>query len=112
METKQLVIPVVVFGVIAVLRWIFKPAQTPAGVEGASIFSKIGSKIPKVAWPIIAPLLGTGLDYLMAYIGILQQTDPAMGALLGSAGVGVREIINQALTQAGLVAPREPEPPK
>lgn len=97
METKQLVIPVVVFALIAAVRWALR--------------NNIGAKIPKIVWPILAPALGLGLDYGMAYIGFLQTTDPAMGAILGSAGVGLRELINQFLKQTGAIAPVEPTPP-
>lgn len=96
METKQLIIPVAVFAVIWVLRWVLR--------------SSIGDKIPKMVWPIVAPALGLALDYGMAQVGFLTQTDPAMGALLGAAGVNLREIINQIAKAAS--PPPETTTPK
>jgi len=56
--------------------------------------------IPKPWLPVLAPLLGGLLDAGTAYAGISSGANPLVGALLGSAGVGLREIVDQ-LRKAG-----------
>lgn len=50
--------------------------------------------IPGVALPIIAPLLGAAADIVLHYAGA-STLGPTWGAVLGSAGVGLREIYDQ-----------------
>jgi hypothetical protein len=51
-----------------------------------------GSKIPKVLPPLLAPVLGALLDLIInQHLG----TGTVWGAVLGSAGVGLREIVDQ-----------------
>lgn len=52
-------------------------------------------KIPKPMLPWIAPLFGAGVDWLGSAAG-LSSGNPVMGALLGAAGVAVREALDQA----------------
>jgi hypothetical protein len=54
--------------------------------------------IPSVALPIIAPLLGAGADIALHYAGY-STLGATWGALLGSAGVGLREIADQIKQQ-------------
>lgn len=66
-------------------------------------------KIPSSWLPVIAPLLGTLGDGLTSYF-TGNAPNPALGALYGAAGVGIREVIDQikqaAMAKAqGLPAP-------
>jgi hypothetical protein len=63
-------------------------------------------KIPKAWLPILAPVLGAGLDVLLHFAG-LSAGNPMMGAILGSAGVGLREIVDQ-LRKAQIPPPSPP----
>jgi hypothetical protein len=47
-----------------------------------------------VALPIVAPVLGALADIALHYAGV-STLGPTFGALLGSAGVGLREIQDQ-----------------
>lgn len=69
-----LLIPVVVPMVIALVK-VFLP------------------KLPKVYLPILAPLLGALIDFLA---GGDFGAGTILGAVAGSAGVGLREILDQA----------------
>jgi len=60
-------------------------------------------KIPSMALPIIAPLLGAVADIVLHYAGI-STLGPLWGMVLGSAGVGLRELQDQ-LKQTILPAP-------
>jgi hypothetical protein len=51
-------------------------------------------KIPSYLLPIIAPLLGSGADIALHYAGV-STLGPLWGAVLGSAGVGLRELQDQ-----------------
>lgn len=51
-------------------------------------------KVPTWMLPIIAPALGALLDFLTS-LATGSTANPMIGALLGSAGVGVRELIDQ-----------------
>jgi hypothetical protein len=56
-------------------------------------------KLPTWTLPaIVAPLLGTLADLALHYAGV-STLGPAWGALLGSAGVGLREIQDQVKQQ-------------
>jgi len=55
-------------------------------------------KLPTVLLPILAPALGTLIDYItMKITG--GAFSPVTSALLGSAGVGLREILDQVRQQ-------------
>lgn len=51
-------------------------------------------KVPLWILPILAPALGAAVDYLSA-LATGAAANPLLGAALGSAGVGVREIFDQ-----------------
>jgi hypothetical protein len=50
--------------------------------------------VPVWLLPILAPILGAGADILL-HFSTGGQSDPSVGAALGMAGVGVREIVDQ-----------------
>jgi hypothetical protein len=50
---------------------------------------KIVPKLPKLAIVILQPLLGI-------LISLITPVDPETGAVLGMAGIGVREVVDQA----------------
>jgi hypothetical protein len=54
----------------------------------------LAPKIPKALLPIIAPILGGLADAVLAWVAG-GTPNPVLGAALGSAGVGLREIVNQ-----------------
>ena len=51
-------------------------------------------KIPTVALPVLAPAFGALIDIVLHYAGASTH-GPFVGALLGAAGVGVRELVDQ-----------------
>lgn len=51
------------------------------------------TKTPRVLIPIVAVLLGTGLDMLTAYI-TGGAFNPVVGALLGASATWLRELVN------------------
>jgi hypothetical protein len=51
-------------------------------------------KLPSVSLPILAVALGAGADYVGALLGAWQGSF-VVGAVLGSAGVGLREVADQ-----------------
>ena len=63
--------------------------------------------IPGVWLPIIAPVLGAAADIVMHYASV-STLGPLWGAVMGSAGVGLRELQDQ-LKQA--VLPSRPPAP-
>src|SRR3990172_2445514 len=71
----QIAIPIVVPLVIAGLKW---------GLDW----------LPGWTLPILAPLLGGVADAVLAWVagGV---SNPLLGAALGSAGVGIREVVDQ-----------------
>ncbi len=71
----SLVIPAVVPVVIAGVKWALP-------------------KVPSVWLPVLAPVLGAGLEVVLHYAG-LTSGNGLVGAMLGSAGVGLREVIDQ-----------------
>ena len=50
-------------------------------------------RVPKVLLPIVAPAVGVALSYVMSAMS--TSVNPWVGALLGLAGVGLREIVDQ-----------------
>jgi hypothetical protein len=71
------------------------PLITPILIMVAKV---VAPKLPKTLLPILAPILGAGLDILMHFAG-LGSGGPLLGAILGAAGVGVREILDQLRKQ-------------
>lgn len=57
-------------------------------------------KIPAVWLPVIAPVLGAGIELLGHFAGV-SSGNPLVSAVLGSAGVGVREIFDQVKQRLG-----------
>jgi hypothetical protein len=51
--------------------------------------------IPKVALPILAPILGAALAIVGYYTGLMGESHPLIGALLGAVGVWLREVVDQ-----------------
>lgn len=59
-----------------------------------AVIKGIVPKIPKVALPILAPIAGAGLDIAL-HLATGVSPGTITGALLGAAGVGIREIVDQ-----------------
>lgn len=59
---------------------------------------KLIPKLPKASLPVAAPLLGALVDVGTHYA--TGTSNPLLGALAGSAGVGLRELVDQ-LKKAG-----------
>lgn len=68
------------------------PVATPILI---SLIRWAAPKTPKVALPILAPLLGATLD-IVIYLAGGQTQGTLSAALLGMAGVCVREAVDQA----------------
>ena len=81
------------------LHWaaLLIPLLTPALI---AIMKWAVPKIPKVALPIAAPVIGALADIALHYSGILGASSieltAAIGAALGTMGIGLREIYDQA----------------
>lgn len=72
------------------------PVLVPIGIAGLKL---VLPKLPSWTLPtIVAPVLGTLADLAMHYAGV-PTLGPAWGAILGSAGVGLREIQDQVKQQ-------------
>jgi hypothetical protein len=74
------------------------PVLTPMIIAGVR---RAASAIPPNILPILAPVIGVVLSALGNALNIpgLEGANLIEGAVLGSAGVGVREIANQNLNQ-------------
>lgn len=70
------------------------PVLTPLIIAGVK---KVTGVIPSAALPIIAPILGVVLSAVGNALNIpgLEGAGIVEGAVLGSAGVGVREVVDQ-----------------
>lgn len=77
---SPLIVPVIVPLVIAVLKFVV-------------------ARLPSWLLPILAPILGGLADAGIAWASG-STANPMLGAVLGSAGVGLREIVDQ-LKKAG-----------
>ncbi len=82
-----------------ILQWLL-PILVPAVVALLKTFrDNLGdTKIPKLFLPIVAAVIGILIDYLSGLT--LGTSKPALdtisnGALLGLAGVGIREVFDQ-----------------
>lgn len=58
------------------------------------VLKKALSSIPSFLLPILAAVLGPALDQILSYIGSIDAIG-WQAALLGAAGVGIREIVVQ-----------------
>ena len=56
-------------------------------------------KIPKAVLPILAPLLGAGLELIPYLTGISGTGNPVLGAIFGGLGVWLREVVDQLKKQ-------------
>lgn len=91
-QLVQLLIPMVV---VPMLTW---------GVKWAL------PKIPTFLLPILAPVLGLSVDFGLSYL--TNSGNPLYGAIAGSAGVGLREIVDQVRRAAAEgVRPADSTPP-
>ena len=52
-------------------------------------------RVPKVWLPILAPVLGAGVDVLAYVVGLQDAANPVLGAVLGAVGIALREILDQ-----------------
>lgn len=74
------------------MKWeLLIPVAVPLAL---AVLKAVLPNLPKVWLPILAPILGA-LSEILLYLGGLGGGNPAMGALLGQAGVGLREIYDQ-----------------
>jgi hypothetical protein len=60
-------------------------------------------QVPRWTLPILAPVLGAVAEIAGYYAG-LTTGNPLLGAILGAAGVGLREIVDQLKRLAGASA--------
>jgi hypothetical protein len=84
-------------GVGAATNWALMliPVVVPILIAVIKLFLP---KLPKLWIPILAPVLGAVCDMLM---GGAFGSGTIMGAIAGSAGVGLREIVDQVKKQQG-----------
>jgi hypothetical protein len=69
--------------------------------------AKVHPGIPKWAIPILAGALGPAIDQLLAFT-TAYQGNATMAALLGVAGVGIREIYDQTIGADAKAAKAQP----
>jgi hypothetical protein len=74
---------------------LLTPVIVPAVL---ALEAKVIAKIPSWLKPIIATLIGVSIDVLNHFL-TGHPFSPGIGAILGAAGVGVREIIDQTKQQ-------------
>jgi hypothetical protein len=67
-------------------------------------FKLVWSKLPASIVVFAAPALGIALNFLLSYVTGQNHSDPIVAALLGSAGVYLREILS-TLQSKGLAGP-------
>lgn len=73
----------------------FLPGLVTVIVPLVIYFAKvIVPKIPKWLIPILAPILGGVAEAVLAYASG-GTPNPALGAVLGAAGTGLREVVDQ-----------------
>jgi hypothetical protein len=78
---------------VPTINWIqaLIPVLVPVLIAGLKLAVSV---IPGWLLPIIAPVLGGLADAGLAYVSG-GTASPMLGMILGSAGVGIREIVNQ-----------------
>ena len=80
------------------------PILVPIAIAGLKVWIP---RIPPHLLPVIAPVLGAGLEVLLNYAsGAHGPGSGIAGAILGSAGVGLREIVDQAKQRVSASADR------
>jgi hypothetical protein len=84
MDYVTLILPAVVPLLIALTKWAVP-------------------RIPRAAIPVLAPILGAGLEVLGYYAGVTSG-NPVAGAVMGALGVWLREVVDQ-LKQATAAPP-------
>ena len=57
-------------------------------------------KLPKIAWPFLAVIVGVVADWLLGQSGAIKNSAWQVGALCGAAGIGLREILKQVTAMA------------
>jgi hypothetical protein len=84
------------------LDWsLLIPIIVPALI---ALVKLVAPKIPKPLLPVIAPILGVGLEMVREGIMGTQGVGAVEAAGLGLAGVGVREVVDQAKGKMGQAA--------
>lgn len=73
------------------VSWL-TPVLVPLVITG---FKKLLPSIPGWVLPMIAPVLGVALDFVNSLL-TTHSTNLVVAALLGLAGVGIREVVDQA----------------
>lgn len=73
------------------------PVLTPVVIAAVK---RLIARIPTMWLPVLAPFVGGLLDAALAYASG-NPVNPLFGAALGLAGVGVREIVDQAKKATG-----------
>lgn len=58
--------------------------------------------------PFAAVAIGSASDMLLNSIGLVQHSNPALAAILGAAGIGIREVHDQTFRAAGPAGPAGP----
>jgi len=80
-------------------------AATPLVIAG---IKWLRPRIPSVALPFIAPVIGVALDQLTALVSG-HQSNVVLGAAAGGVGVWLREIVDQSKKQL-TAAPKQQQP--
>lgn len=88
------------------LLMVLIPALVPVLIAGLKTYIP---KIPKQALPILAPILGVGIDYATSY-ATGTGANPILAAFLGSAGTGLREIVDQVKQTVQTPPPDDSQP--
>tara|TARA_R110000868_G_scaffold329464_1_gene590306 strand:+ start:108 stop:458 length:351 start_codon:yes stop_codon:yes gene_type:complete len=96
-ETSTIITPTASTGLILTLI----PLLVPLAV---ACIKFLLPKVPKALLPILAPAIGAGIDAVASY-ATGHQSNLIAAALLGSAGVGLREIFDQVKQQ--VMPPKE-----
>ncbi|MHC1762907.1 MAG: hypothetical protein AB9869_01185 [Verrucomicrobiia bacterium] len=73
------------------------PLTTPILIAA---FKQLIPKIPRVALPVAAPLIGAALQIVLNYAG-MTDADTLTGMVLGAAGVALREAVDQVKKLGG-----------
>lgn len=70
------------------LSMFLQPLVMLAAPSAVALVKKFGPKIPKLLLPVVSSVIGAGIGYV-------TDLGSVHGGLLGLAGVGVREILDQ-----------------
>lgn len=66
-----------------------------------ALLKQVLPQLPKTVVPILAPLLGAGLDIGDHFLLSSDSLNPQLGAAYGLIGIGIREILDQLLKAIG-----------